>query len=259
MDAPPIWISGDWQHADFAAAVRWLAERAGLVPVSVEECRHEAPLPHAILVCESRPGQFSRGCVQGLQARAPLARVVALLGPWCEGERSGRPWLGVVHVPWRNWQQRLPRALGIIPQSIRLPRTATEAERLALEIAALRRHPAARPAATVGIRTASRAWFEGLRGVLSEFGGRGRWLLNHEPARSGTRLEIVDGWDHWPAAPGAPRVLLLHFPRCDDFARAEQLGAYAVLAQPLLLPDFAAAVEGLLPQSAAAARLPIVA
>src|SRR5262245_23662353 len=147
MDQRTIWFGGDWRHADFAAALAWLRERTVLLPLPLGEGvsaigaaqltnPHPNPLPrgegtgppHAILFFQSRPGQISCREVECQHARAPLARLVALVGPWCEGEqRSGRPWPGVVRVPWRTWALALPRALGLdaAAQSLRLPRTAT--------------------------------------------------------------------------------------------------------------------------------------
>src|SRR5262245_46505932 len=106
MDQRVVWLVGDWQHADFAEAQAWLRQRCRLLPLPLGE---GTPAPHAILIAQSRPGQSSRTAIEQWHARAPLARLVGLVGPWCEGEqRSGRPWPGVVRVPWRSWRTRLP-------------------------------------------------------------------------------------------------------------------------------------------------------
>jgi hypothetical protein len=50
---------------------------------------------------------------------------------------------------------------------------------------------------------------------------------------------VHDGWERIDLRAAAPRVLLLHFPRPEDMSRAERLGISAVIAQPMLLSDFA--------------------
>src|SRR4029078_6576733 len=96
---------------------------------------------------------------------APLARLVALVGPWCEGEmRSGRAWPGVVCVPWRGWQRRLPQVLGLDrsdeERAERLPRTATETERIERSIVTVAANRRFRGMALV--RTNSRLTFESI-------------------------------------------------------------------------------------------------
>jgi hypothetical protein len=81
-------------------------------------------------------------------------------------------------------------------------------------------------------------------------------------------IEIFDGWptDRESLAENgasecinevrqrvlAPAVLLLHFPRPEDVDLAREAGFAAVLAQPLLAGDFAAAIEAALRQAAPA-------
>jgi hypothetical protein len=261
MDQRTIWIAGDWQHADFAEATAWLREQACILPLPLGEGRgeggepeatadrrnacasghgsNEAAAPHAILLFQSRPGQISRTVVEQYHARAPLARLVALVGPWCEGEqRSGRPWPGVVRVAWRNWHERLPQALGLNAESEPLPRTATEADRLQHELAAWKTREIT---GFVAVRTSNSVNFEVLQSALAHCGFCARWANDGQPATAD--LEIIDGWEHWPAFPGPPRILLLHFPRPDDLARAQQRGAAVILAQPLLLADLRAAIN----------------
>ena len=93
---PTIWMAGDWQHADFADAMRWLGERAGLLrlPLPLGEGRGEdrSSTPTQFSSAQSRAwSDFARRTVEHVHARAPLARLVVLVGPWCEGERSGCP------------------------------------------------------------------------------------------------------------------------------------------------------------------------
>jgi len=251
-----IWVAGDWQHADFAAALAWLTERTRLLPLPLGEGRGEggAP-PHAILIAQSRPGQIARSAVEQWHARAPLARLIALLGPWCEGEqRSGKPWPGIVRVPWSTWPTRLPLALALDSPAIRLPRTATDAERLQSELTRL---PSRQTLGTALVRTSSRVSFDGLRLALKACGLSAEWAGESTSAQAD--LEIIDGWEARPAAAGPPRILLLHFPRPDDLGRAAKFGVVAVVAQPLLIADLAQLLQRLRSHSQSLAALPEVA
>src|SRR4051812_13125153 len=119
MDEKTIAIVGDWRHADFADALLWLNARAACacyhdVSAAAEELGSPARRrdPASILFMQSRPGQISAREVECLHAIAPLAGLAALVGPWCEGElRSGRPWPGVVRIPWKAWTYRLAQEL----------------------------------------------------------------------------------------------------------------------------------------------------
>src|SRR5262245_30360672 len=94
-----IWIAGDWRQPDFAPALAWLDAYARCTHwTDVEEISTAvAESPTAIIIVQSVPRRVSRREVERWHAVAPLARLVALVGPWCEGElRSGRPWPGVV-------------------------------------------------------------------------------------------------------------------------------------------------------------------
>ena len=65
-----------------------------------------------IVVAEDRPGQYSEETIDRLRRLAPLARVVGLLGSWCEGEsRTGRPWPASIRVYWHQWLPRFGRLL----------------------------------------------------------------------------------------------------------------------------------------------------
>ena len=76
----------------------------------------------------SRPGGRSAA------APGPLARIVGLLGSWCEGEvRSGRPWPGAMRIYWHQWPGRwhaeLDRLRGACP-IWGLPLTAGDEDRV---------------------------------------------------------------------------------------------------------------------------------
>jgi hypothetical protein len=248
MMQPAVWIVGDWLHTDFAAAVASLKEktRCCLFDSPSQAITGDSPAPHSILLVQSRPGQISLSAVEQLHVAAPLARLVALLGPWCEGElRSGQPWPGVVRVPWRTWQTRLVVELGLDETNgavaRRLPRTASETDRLERTLQ-LQKQTAINGTNAL-ICTDRKDRFESIADALHALG-----LKTHcqSPANSDADVVIFDGWDHitdLPPTPKTRKVLLLDFPRPEDHPRASAIGIDAVIALPLLLTDLAIAIE----------------
>jgi hypothetical protein len=254
MAEAALWIVGDWWHVDFADAVTWLnaAARcecfadAEAALTGIRENELERDLA-AILLVESRPGMTCERNVERLHAAAPLARLVALIGLWCEGEmRSGRPWPGVVRIPWRAWQSRLPAALGLVSHCNRTgapPRTATWAEHIESSMTKVR--PRACGSGPAAIRTSSRATFEAMADALKHLGMTAVWADNGGSWFDANELLICHGWEHMPADETLLQrsILLLDFPRTDDLIRARSRGVAAVVAQPLLLADLEAAID----------------
>ena len=200
--------------------------------------------PEVIVVAQSRPGAVSQYEIERLRREAPLARIVGLLGSWCEGEaRSGRPWPGVERVYWHQWPGWVQRELG---GSSTLPQTATMEERL-LAGAGL---PSSYEGWTGVIaicsqrRELAELWIDALRAC-----GATAVAFDGPPEQvSGITAAIweADGCDHAQAAEirrlatavrPAPVVAVLVFPRLEEHQRAMAAGAVAVLSKPLMLPD----------------------
>jgi hypothetical protein len=237
----PIWLAGECDHSDMESAAAWLRANCQVVD--------QAASPGAIVLFQSRPGSISVRQVESLHRRAPLARLILLSGPCCDGELHRREQIpGVVRIRWHQWQQRLPREL-----SGRLPRTASDGERLEQDLRGLARQF---DGGTVAIRTERRASYLCLADACQALGLKPTW---HAPGESADVL-LIDGWtnDFPPQSEArAPRrILLLDFPRPEDIARAADLRFAAVIAQPLLLADLAAALQGtVVPSREAACRV----
>jgi hypothetical protein len=270
MDEKTILVIGEWAHNQFAAPLGWLDVHAACtyytkVRAAVNYLRSPARRadPFGVLLLQSRPGQFSSREVELLHATAPLACLVALVGPWCEGEqRSGRVQPGVVRVPWRAWQYRLAREMGLAASAYgtdRLPRTATDVDRLERDVAARVRRQSI--PATAIVHSDRRANYECIASLLAYLGVTTVWSRSGPPS-SRADFEICDSWpwgQEFSTKNGAtkwinevrqsvlaPAVLLLHFPRPEDIQLAREAGFAAVVAQPLLAGDLAAAINAVL-------------
>ncbi len=88
---------------------------------AVEQLAAAELAPEVVLLAQSRPGVDEQTLVDRLLQVAPLARVVAVAGMWCEGElRTGRPLAGITRLYWHElpawWSQSLARrAAGFAP------------------------------------------------------------------------------------------------------------------------------------------------
>lgn len=255
MKSVQVLLTGDTGHREFREAVNWLTGQARVVLCpklegAVEWLATAEVPPFAIVVAQSRPGQFSQGQIERLHEAAPLARIVALLGSWCEGEtRSGWPWPGVIRVYWHQWSARTARELAG-PRAGQcgtwnLPRTATADERL-LKWAD---QPLSRSPGVVAICTGRSSAFEALADACQAAGYRAVRFGSHQGATS--RQADVVLWDDASGEPNwcrklqgvvararpAPVLALLDFPRLEDHHRAICAGASQIVSKPFLLAD----------------------
>lgn len=265
-----VWLIGDLRAAELSQAVAWLCDSAACL--KIEDPRDavaratrrgagagfSSHAPRAIVFCAARPGSISQRQVDALSRAFPLARLVALVGTWCEGEmRSGRPWPGVVRIYWHQWQSRLPEIMNELEgaKSLRLPRTATDVDAL------LSSHGRARPgtiASAVGIFTARRSDFESLAGALHPAAGHCRWLLPGEVAppepldllladAASDLLAAVTDLHHVRSELGpVPALVLCHFPRPEEIRDLPQAPRIAFLAKPYLVRDLLRSMAELL-------------
>lgn len=255
MPEVSILLVGNTDRSEFRQA-RAALEASGRV-TSVPEAESAAAalsqrqvVPDVIVVAQSYPGQFSYQAIDRLRRLAPLARVLGLLGSWCEGEmRTGKPWPGAVRVYWHQWLPRCHQQLGRMRRgecsAWGLPITATEEERLLLAAD----DPPTDRQGLVAIYTRPFEMQDWLSAACRSRGYSTVWLRPPRPARvEGARAAIFDGpdccggefdeLDHLcgTLAP-APVIALLDFPRIEDHHRALAAGAAAVVSKPLHLDD----------------------
>lgn len=250
-----ILLLGDTDRLEFRGA-RASLDALGRV-IAAESIESAAALlsggqlaPDVIVAAQAFPGQFSAEAIDRLRWLAPLARVVGLLGSWCEGEmRSGRPWPAAVRVYWHQWPARCARELSRLRDGLSstwaLPVTASEEERY-LGIA---EEPAPPQSGLIAVHTPSFEMQDWLSSACRRRGWSTVWLRPHRrTAVSGVIAAVFDAAEcrgeelaalerMATSLKPAPIIALLEFPRIEDHQRALSAGASAVLSKPLLIDD----------------------
>jgi hypothetical protein len=210
---------------------------------------HESLTPDVIVVAQSYPGEFTDEQIDDLRRDAPLARVVAVLGTWCEGEmRSGTPWSGAVRVYWHQWKPHchleMQRLLAGRESLWNLPPTAGDEERC-LTIAA-RTHQ--RGTGLVDIVTDQYDVFDLLAVACHDRGYEPRWQRTlDEPQADTPAIVLFDAagdmagelakFRRLQVLRDASAIVLADFPRIADCNRFLQAGATAVLSRPFFWDD----------------------
>jgi hypothetical protein len=262
MSLPSIWVIGDWREPVFEEAVAGLRSRADCqcfdspdAALVSNKSLSNGAFPQAIVLVQSRPGQFSGEQIEKLHAREPLAHLIALTGPWCEGEqRSGRPIPGVTRIAWRSWRERLPIELAISSEATPWPRTTAETERIEAMAKYASHLPRRRGFAL--ICTAQLADYNYLADAARHLGLLPRLYDATDASATSAEVVIFDGWEqaslfqrNQPSQNGQTRpigILVLHFPRPEDEALAQSGGIDVILPHPLSVADLSGALSRLL-------------
>jgi hypothetical protein len=218
---------------------------------------HAPEAPTAILFMQARPGSIAQDDIEQFHHLAPQARLLMLVGPWCDGElRSGRPCEGVARMHWHQWPARLPHELGLAGPSGRpvyRSRMITEYDILLRTLTPALHRPL--HAGHIAVAAENREAFSTLADACWAIGWRAVWQQPGMPPQFGASdLLLIDGWPNCPRdfeqlrashRPVPPAVLLLDWPRQNDLDRAIHLGIGRVLARPLLLADLFATLDAL--------------
>lgn len=263
---------GDCSSAQLAAALAAL-ERAmptchlPALPEATARDWSEAGPPELLVLLQSHSEQFSEAELLRLRQSMPLTPVVAVLGPWCDGEtRSGRPLAAVRRIAWHEWPDRLERELLAWKQGTAgawsQPATLSDEEWLLQpDATSLRNHESSR---LIAIRSSNRPWSRCLADGLRRFGHSATVLVEREPTDIHRFAALVDDLilpaDPCCLAPDyrawqpRPIVALADFPRPHDFRIVQGLGAAMLMAKPLALDELAAQLERWLEASVAIGR-----
>lgn len=255
MDEVRVLLVGPTSRREFAEARQVLERLSRVVAVpdidaAVARLASDQFVPELIVLAQAFPGQYSAQAVQRLWQRAPLARLVALLGSWCEGEqRSGRPWPAGPRVFWHQWSPRCEQELAYLAEGSLgcwgLPPTASQEERL-LAVAA---EPMPARSGLVVICSDCFEMQDWLSVACSRAGYSTVGVRPGQcPRLQGVKAALFDADDGQTDSPEtlrrlvaavspAPVLALVGFPRVEDRDRLLAAGAAAVLSKPLLLED----------------------
>lgn len=256
-----VLLIGDFAGREFAPVAELLTaqceiSRAADVDTAV---RHLAATPLALEVAVLAwplPGMYTARQIFRLRKAAPLARQLAVLGSWCEGEaRSGQPVAGMIRTMWHQWLPRWadefrPRR-GKRTPDWSLPETTTDDERLL----ALPRRPRQTSAGLIAIVSRNHDVADLYGDACRQQGFSTAWLTQADDlVRVAQPAAVV--WDAHPRCIGeiealraqtsSPILALLDFPRGEEMDQARRAGADAVLARPLLLDSFHRELERLI-------------
>lgn len=224
---------------DVAAALDWLAgppaNRASL---------------GWIVLATPRPGIWSAAELAQLRAAAPHARLVALLGPWCEGELAKQsPPAGVQRVLWHHFAARFAAwtRRGTRAGPAAWPLSSSDEERLARSL--LQRDAAWRPQ-RCQLAVPHYETRDALAAALIALGCRLQRAAGDSPPDLRVWLApreltaALAACRNWQAAGDAcPNLALVDALRPHERALLLEAGATTVLHRPFTLLELAAAIE----------------
>jgi hypothetical protein len=249
-----ILLIGDTQRREFREAGR-MASAWGEVVEAPDVASARVALADTerdfdwIVLATSYPGQYSEEQIDSLRRLAPLSRVVALLGSWCEGEaRSGRPVAGVIRVYWHQWEQRLGWEAVRWSRGARstwaLPITAQEEER----VLALAADGIVPRSGSIAVCSEDFACAEWLCASCRKAGYEAQWFRPADPLPNAKfTVGIFDTGEECgryddlrrfaTALRPSPVTALIAFPRIEDREQALAAGAASLLSKPVWMED----------------------
>jgi hypothetical protein len=258
--APSLLLAGPWDQGEFAALRseldphrRWTSFPS--IQLAVNQAIESELPPELILLAQLRPADDQQQqAIDRLYREAPLTRVIAVSGTWCEGElRTGKPLHGVIRIYWydfpRWWRSALARwERGEAPlwsQPLMDPRSGQAFH--SPSIAGVANKGRMDSAEVVVIDAADIAVFETLKAALSPLGWQCEWQPRHRPELASVR-PTIGIWDGGQLEPGeleslrafcrrlkefaAPVIALLDFPRLEHQEMAKAAGAAAIFGKP---------------------------
>jgi CheY-like chemotaxis protein len=231
---------------------------------AAEYLREVACPPVLTVLAQSRPGEFVSRELDELARIAPLARIVLLLGSWCEGEtRTGQVWPGAARIFWYDWPGELARNLPALAAgrfapwlapATTLPEERYLSESFNQRVSATKpREPATVATKAAGplvlVCTRRSSFGEALCEACRQQGYTALWQrpdriaavhgvgailwegIHLAPAEVAELAALAAAW------PQIPILALADFPRLETQQRAIAAGATALLAKPCVLAD----------------------
>lgn len=260
---PKLLLTGDYWHSDFRGLIGTSVCVTTLVPEDKIDESHLSKSDYdLIVVAASRRNQFSTQWIETLRSNSAPTPVVAVLGSWCEGEqRSGTPWPGVKRIYWHQWRGRFDyfasQLTSLGSSAWNLPSTANDAD-IIEQVCRSEFDSNVGAGWQVGISSLSENAYQMLDDALRAVGCGTSWIERQQwDAGVADQLSVVcmeaDSWNDAVASRvqwlrndlevEAPIVLILNFPRKNDFESAQASGVCEIVSKPFQLTDLAAAIE----------------
>jgi CheY-like chemotaxis protein len=258
MDAVSVLLIGDAERDEFCSAREFLLAQTQLTVASgiaegLADLAEAEIAPELIILAAAWPGRFTAGDIDRLRQAAPLARLLAMVGSWSEGEtRTGQPWPGVQRIYAHQFVPRfgaeLDRLAAGHSPNWSLPITATDEERL---LAADALDTPKHNDGTIAIATRDFQTAESLTDACHSRDYKTLQLrcpATDDGPLTTDRLRAAI-WDGGCQSdldalhrfiqrlPDVPVVALLDFPRAADQQAAREAGAAAIVSKPFLLDD----------------------
>ena len=249
-EPPQAIITGDFHSGPFQSLFGDCSD-IECMPFEALTSLHENP--ELLVVCQSRRGSLPASTCERLIQQFPLSVKVLLLGSECEGERRS----GVPHEGWHRkfWYQWLPfwdtysaayqheRA-----HPFQMPATATDGD-LMKGYNELLEHLVQ---LNVDICLISRwnAEHVFLEELFSQYGAK--TVAVTELKSADVVVVSLDSLDHkaeqmierlQSQSPQIPIVVILNFPRIQEFQRAKELGVAALVGRPFVNLEFLYTVQ----------------
>jgi hypothetical protein len=190
-----VLLLGDVHHRDFSAPTAWMQRHTSLhVAASQAEAldwlrqEESGAACEAIVLAQARYGGTRSFDMEALHAAAPLARLILLLGTWCEGDsRSSQSPAGVLRVYWHQFIARAEREwLGGDGEAgmWALSRTSIDNDQLLHTW----RHPLPQHTGLVAIHAESLITYQCLAEMCGLGGWTTLWLAPRQPLHLGVEL-----------------------------------------------------------------------
>jgi hypothetical protein len=265
VNKPVVWFVGRESHEEFAPVLQWLRDHTalavfGTLDLALDIPEESDPRPAAVVLGQSRRGEFSPQDQERMLRFAPLAEAIVVLGSWCEGEtRSGSPATGWQRVYWHQFVDRarveiLPGLIndqGVGRQARRLPRTVTENER------GLARSQWQIPsgAGRIAINTPSQVDYEAVAEACRTAGYETIWCQQSDRSemdavrcvvwdRWGFESDDLAAWTEWQKEwKHLPTVATIGFPRKQDLQWVASGTVEAIVGKPFVIAELLNAVE----------------
>lgn len=232
-----VLVLGQTDSPPWEDLARWLDAHGQL---NVERDRDLANFD-LVLLCASRPYQYSPAEIDQLRQKNPFATLIQIFGPWCYGEvRTGPLPEGILRMAWFEWPYRLPQLLA---DHVLLPETASPQEAV---LASLQNLVPSETEATLGIWADTADDYDYLRSAGHAIGFDSIWIDHDESSMPKALIGLIPGTDgtEFTAMAAAfsrmddlPKLVCLGTPSWDDWMKCQEIGVSALLGQPFRLAD----------------------